>query len=413
VLLLTRKFASCAAVMASIALVALPGIAHATNWGFANGSMCDPWGSGDPNSSYLGPCTGSLDNGYALNSWGGAYAGLVNNQDIARGGSPTPIGQHSAYERFFITWDAAGSDTWNGVTSLGCVASSHRSNGAQSIQVLTRAVERAQANGETAVIAFGQDGSTFHQYDGLHWLSATSTDSYPSNAYVGQTPNAGGYRGTASVVNEYCGVYEALSYLASQGVNMGQIVVEPFNEPEWNGESAANAAYDYIWANAAAVNWGEWTLAGVFSGGGRPGYVGNYVASYMGTMQGAKVSPAHWSFHDYNDVANQDSSWPEVSAMKQALGNHGFSAGDIWITESGLNRYPNSGLDICADGTQAGQAETWLALLRSGQVAHVFWYDWPSTTGSIGGLYNANGYNCGSSPPYTAMKSYWVLDDQG
>jgi hypothetical protein len=287
--------------------------------------------------------------------------------------------------------------------------------------VLVDAALKAESNGEDVIIAFGQDGNAaqnsgkenFHAFDGLAWTSDTHTSSYPASAFVGQTPNAGGYQGTGSVLNEYCGVYEALAWLQAGGVNMGRVAVEPFNEPENNYETAVNAANDWVWANDAAGYWGDWTFAGVFASGGSSGYEWNYVNAYLTQIQADSVSPAHWSFHDYIDVANQDPSFTQAWDMDWWLGHFGLPSNDVWATESSLNNYPDpNGIDLCNVSIQQGEARSWLGLLRSGLVEHLFWYAWPGA-GSVGGMYNLSTNSCGGEPGQSPMQSYWTLDDQG
>lgn len=399
-------------LLAVLCLTVGAGSAGATNWGIATGSICDPM----TQKGYLGPCNGDLlDQGYGASS---AFQSLI--------GGSTPIGQHVYLVRLMMAWDAAGTNSWSGATSEGCVKAGDLTVNTQSVLANIMAAHRAQtSDGANVLIALTPDNS----YDGL---SADSYDpgvdgsSYPG--YRGLAPNNPGSMGNGqqtSPLNEYCAVYELLSDLQQWGVDTSRVAIEAFNEPDHGTETPYYAAADWWYANTAASNWNVWTLAGTFSTGGASGDSNrSYISSYLQNMHDYFGTPAHWSFHDYHDIAAQDSQntgFPEVDAFKTWLSDPvqhrwNFPTTSIWITEAGLNKYaPYQTVDVCDSTVQQGQARAWLSLFRSNAVQRLFWYDWSYDTAhsAIGGLFNVDGSSCGGVGPQQTMQSYLTLDSQG
>lgn len=389
-----------AAVIAATCLV-LTGTAHATDWGFANAGMCDHWGKYGawPGGTYLGDC-GSYSNGYSQDA---TFEALTQNRDVATGGQ-TPIGQHSANERFFLAWDAAGTDTWKKGLGSGCVQATRFQPAAQAQDMpsLIDAAIRARQNGENVVISLVPD---VHGYDGLSY--SPSSPSYPPEAHWGMSI-------PPTPVDLFCGAYEALALLRSwgqaAGVTMdGHVALEAFNEPDNVGVSPSVAASDFCWVEGAAAEFGDWTLAGVFRSGGAYDFPDNsYINQYIGVLKHYACPVAHWSFHDYADIGRPNSAFPDAIHFLATLRNWGEPTNDVWVTESGPNGYPPSTYNVCDYSDQYYMAHLWLNLLRSGLVQHLFWYDAPSTS-IFSGIYNPPGEDCTASVDGPNV-AYRVLD---
>jgi hypothetical protein len=355
-------------IVAASMCLAIPGIANAsTDIGFAN-------------SNYIP----SSNVGY------GSYYDSTDFEDTM-----SDLGVK--YQRFFVYYEIAG--TGNSAQS-GCTTPDPISS-ASDLADLYTALGDAENAGYIPVLAIRQDTDGLDApsgENGYEWSDA-STPGYPSD------------------IDEFCGVAELEADLHAEGLLPSTTRIEAMNEPNdsigTSCNSAAAGAADcaaryYADAVQATTDEGYISanniIAGTFQNAtsdsttiGTTCSNGGFDSDYMcyldagdsaGDIPGGTALDYYnryatsWSFHDYDDLANDNSCTPSTPSDCTTTDAQDFyylldawaePTSNVWITEAGASHSY-----LLTPTEQANEAYGWTQLenVESGYPAHLFWYQW-------------------------------------
>lgn len=388
--------------------------AHAATWGFANNNIDQYWETVDGQ----GPTDADHD-----------FWALTNQSALGR----------AQYQRFLITWDAAGTyDT----TTDQCVTPISSGDNGQNLSItgLINALAAAEAGGFTPVIAIGNDNGG--------WDAQGGTNGYvwPAGANIPGNPNDW---------DMFCGAEELALTLGSSGVLNSNTYFESYNEPQssgltgddcffWNEppalENDADCAARYYADVVSGLAWGHFpayttnVIAGAFTAADNASYTPGlscqnqtgFDAQYICFIEngdpnggippdgtnglGANDNPLssyegyvhNWSFHDYDDLNASIWCYPggpaggcvtqDLSNMENLLSNSAAPyQSNLWMTESGCryNGGPCSGLTPDQIGNEAYD---WVDMAEDNPNLKIFWYEYFPDSGFDSALEWADGW---------------------